>query len=748
MIRLSRTPTFYVHHCQHDKALTNLPDAPDNVRVWTFVKDGNRAFSILCNGQKVGGLSFADAPKHQCMRSGWADKKVTRIKLNPDWDRTVGIREICTEPLPIDVIPGVVADEEPPVLFGHEVSLKCSDETMELKGAEKMICGKRDGSDYYWHEGEFPYCLEDEEEDGEGWRTQRKDVWFEYPWEKVPFEVKTTSRIGSNAEVFFEVADSGYSFARVVIRLSRTPIFYVHHCQHDKALTNLPDAPDNVRVWTFVKDGNRGFSILCNGQKVGGLSFADAPKYQCMESGWADKEVTRIKLNPDWDRTVGVREICTEPLPIKNSTGVVADENPPILFGYEISLKCSDETMNLNGADTMTCGKSEGSDHYSYEGEVPYCSDNEDRDDDEDGDEDSRSVSGGWRTQRKDVWFSYPWEKVPFEVKTTSRIGSNAEVFFEVADSGYSFARVVIRLSRTPIFYVHHCQHDKALTNLPDAPDNVRVWTFVKDGNRAFSILCNGQKVGGLSFADAPKYQCMRSGWADKEVTRIKLNPDWDRTVGIREICTEPLPIDVIPGVVADENPPVLFGDEISLKCSDETVEIMGADTMTCDKKDGSDYYTYEGELPSCSYDGDDEAVEQKLSFRSVEMKRHWSAYPPRNLVDGNLRNFAHSFPESNGMWVRMNLSYNSRVTRVKVYNRHNCCRHRIVGASVFVKSGADYVHKCGEITTIKTSYEFSCRLSEGDVVELSQEGRVDQWNIAEIEVYGIPDGSASRGLI
>ena len=545
MIRLSRTPIFYVHHCQHDKALTNLPEAPDNVRVWTFVKDGNRGFSILCNGQKVGGLSFADAPKYQCMRSGWVTKEVTRIKLNPDWDRTVGIREICTEPLPIDVIPGVAADEEPPVLFGHEVSLKCSDETMELKGAEKMICGKRDGSDYYWHEGEFPYCLEDEEEDGEGWRTQRKDVWFEYPWEKVPFEVKTTSRIGSNA-----------------------------------------------RVWTFVKDGNRGFSILCNGQKVGGLAFADAPKYQCMESGWADKEVTYVKLNPDWDRTVqvGIREICTEHLPIKNSTGVVADENPPVLFGYEISLKCSDETMNINGADTMTCGKSDGSDHYSYEGELPHCSDNEDGDGDEDGDEDSRPVSGGWRTQRKDVWFSYPWEKVPLEVKTTSRIGSNAEVFFEVADSGYSFARVVIRLSRTPIFYVHHCQHDKALTNLPDAPDNVRVWTFVKDGNRGFSILCNGQKVGGLSFADAPKYQCMRSGWADKEVTRIKLNPDWDRTVGIREICTEPLPIDVIPGVVADEEPPVLFGDEISLKCSDEAVEIMGADTMTCGKKDGSDY--------------------------------------------------------------------------------------------------------------------------------------------------------------
>ncbi|KAL5257567.1 hypothetical protein ACHWQZ_G012483 [Mnemiopsis leidyi] len=364
----------------------------------------------------------------------------------------------------------------------------------------------------------------------------------------------------------------------------------------------------------------------------------------------------------------------------------------------------------------------------------------------------SKSDSDGWRTQRKNEWFEYPWEKVPLELKTTSRIGSNAEVFFEVANSVYSFARVVIRLSQTPIFYVHHCQQDKALTNLPNAPNDVRVWTFIKDGHRGLYIHCNGQMVGSLSFAAAPKNQCMRSGWVDKEVTHIKLNPDWDRTVVIREICTDPLPIDVIPGVVAKYDPPVLFGQDISLGCSDETIDLKGADKLTCGKKDGSDYYTFEGELPYCledeGGDEDGEPVEEKLTIESVEMKRYWNSYPPSNLVDGNLRNFVRSYPESNGMWVRMNLNSNFRITRVKVYTRYNCCKDTIIGASVYVKSGEEYVHNCGQITRAEDVYQFDCRRSQGDGVELSQQGRVDNWNIAEIEVYGMRHRPSSRGLV
>ena len=63
-----------------------------------------------------------------------------------------------------------------------------------------------------------------------------------------------------------------------------------------------------------------------------------------------------------------------------------------------------------------------------------------------------------WREQAKDVWLSYSWEDFPLEVKTMSAVGSNAEIFFEVANTTYSsFAKVVARLSRDQIYYIESC---------------------------------------------------------------------------------------------------------------------------------------------------------------------------------------------------------------------------------------------------------------------------------------------------
>ena len=138
------------------------------------------------------------------------------------------------------------------------------------------------------------------------WRVQAKEVWFRHAWEDVPLIVKTTSPIGSNAEIFFEVANTAYdSFARVVVRLSSTPIFYIRWCYYDTPLRNLPDAPDNVRIWRFIKNGFEGISIECNGVVVANVRFGDA-RSECSASRWTDTEVNFLKFNPDWDRTVAV----------------------------------------------------------------------------------------------------------------------------------------------------------------------------------------------------------------------------------------------------------------------------------------------------------------------------------------------------------------------------------------------------------------------------------------------------------
>ena len=100
-----------------------------------------------------------------------------------------------------------------------------------------------------------------------------------------------------------------------------------------------------------------------------------------------------------------------------------------------------------------------------------------------------------WREQAKDVWFSYSWEDFPLEAKTMSAVGSNAEIFFEVANTTYSsFARVVARLSRDPIYYIESCHNDTPLQNA----------------------------------------ECSSSQWLTTKVNFIKFNPDWDKTVAVK----------------------------------------------------------------------------------------------------------------------------------------------------------------------------------------------------------------------
>ena len=135
-----------------------------------------------------------------------------------------------------------------------------------------------------------------------------------------------------------------------------------------------------------------------------------------------------------------------------------------------------------------------------------------------------------------------------------------------------------------------------------------------------------------------------------------------------------------------------------------------------------------------------------KLTISNAEMKQNWDIYPPANLFDGNIYNFAHSYPDEDGMWMRVHLENRSKVSKIIVNNRQECCRDRIVGASIFIKLGDKYIKECGKIYTEELLYTFDC-MGEGDVVELSQKGTVDQWNIAEIQVFGKPVESEDAGI-
>ena len=135
-------------------------------------------------------------------------------------------------------------------------------------------------------------------------------MWFFYDWEKITIEVKTSLVVGSNGELHFRVAeDSGSAFARVVVRMSETPIYFVEWCQGDTPLTNLPAAADNERIWKFYKHGFEGISIECNGVLVAHLKFAEAPKSDCLSSQWISSSVNFLFFDENYDKTFAIKGI-------------------------------------------------------------------------------------------------------------------------------------------------------------------------------------------------------------------------------------------------------------------------------------------------------------------------------------------------------------------------------------------------------------------------------------------------------
>ncbi|XP_063678479.1 uncharacterized protein LOC134814313 [Bolinopsis microptera] len=222
----------------------------------------------------------------------------------------------------------------------------------------------------------------------------------------------------------------------------------------------------------------------------------------------------------------------------------------------------------------------------------------------------------GWRDQPKGTWFKYRLDEIPFEVITVSKLGSNDTITFEVTGSIkplLSSARVVVVMDTDPTFYVEDCHHVSLMVNVPVAPDNVRVWRFIKHGVQGLEIRCNGVQVAEIEFGDAPDERCRDSVWVDAERGVRYINIlDEDDTVRVKEICQAPLP--VMPNI-ALEGSFGLFGDTVTLSCDKKDFVWHGADQITCVKgDDGSDYYAYEGEEPECN-DPEEEAREVELEW-------------------------------------------------------------------------------------------------------------------------------------
>ena len=121
-------------------------------------------------------------------------------------------------------------------------------------------------------------------------------------------------------------------------------------------------------------------------------------------------------------------------------------------------------------------------------------------------------------------------------------------------------------------------------------------------------------------------------------------------------------------------------------------------------------------------------------------MKNTLERYHAELLIDNDYNNFAHTTTSGDGIWIRAKLAQTKNIKLIRITNRRNCCQHRIVGISVYIKQDDIVVKKCGTISAVHNDYIFQCR-GRGNIIELSAEGTISEQNIAEIEAFGTNPG-------
>ena len=131
--------------------------------------------------------------------------------------------------------------------------------------------------------------------------------------------------------------------------------------------------------------------------------------------------------------------------------------------------------------------------------------------------------------------------------------------------------------------------------------------------------------------------------------------------------------------------------------------------------------------------------VYKKLTLASAAMSTTYGGYVASNLIDGDTNNFAHTAGSpTDGAWIRVYLAAAvAQIDRIIIYNRVQCCRHRSIGWTVYIKIDDTVVTSCGQITQSAVTYDFTSCTGRGNIVEMSIEGAAENNNLAEFVVYG-----------
>lgn len=89
--------------------------------------------------------------------------------------------------------------------------------------------------------------------------------------------------------------------------------------------------------------------------------------------------------------------------------------------------------------------------------------------------------------------------------------------------------------------------------------------------------------------------------------------------------------------------------------------------------------------------------------------------------------------------WIILVLKHVTRIKMIRILNRVDCCRDRLIGFKVIIREeevGSSKAITCGTIEEESLEYEFACE-GVGYRVSLRNSNPIEWVNLAEVEVYG-----------
>jgi flagellar basal body-associated protein FliL len=92
----------------------------------------------------------------------------------------------------------------------------------------------------------------------------------------------------------------------------------------------------------------------------------------------------------------------------------------------------------------------------------------------------------------------------------------------------------------------------------------------------------------------------------------------------------------------------------------------------------------------------------------SSTLDNNTAVFGAANLIDNNFDKYAHTMVNVANQWLQIAFDGDKEITKIKITNRKDCCKDRIIGSKVLLIDSNNTTVWSADITDAKDFYEFT----------------------------------------